>query len=243
MLQKLIKNVPSILLIIIIITLLCSCSDEKNQNDIGPEKNSKVKRFTLADKKIFGIKSGIVEYEITGSQTGTKKLYFDDWGRKQAEFSNSTINVGKYSKHSNILKITMIDWQYIINLENKTGTKRENPVIEKMIELYDQVNYGEFGEQLILIDGGFESGSDNVVGKKCRAYRFNKKKQTWWVWNWILLKSEINRGGIDINIEAVSIQTDLNIPENIFSVPSDVLITEIDLESLRKREQDIPQNP
>ena len=78
---------------------------------------------TLVDKRIFDIESGIIEYEITGSQTGTKKLYFTDWGRKQAEYSNTILRVGKYSKEANLLKINDGDWQYIIDLDRKTGTK------------------------------------------------------------------------------------------------------------------------
>jgi hypothetical protein len=222
--------------------VILSCSDENKQTDTYTSNEKIPKKFSISDKKIFGLKSGIIEYKITGSQTGSKKLYFDDWGRKQAEFSNSTIRVGEYSKHSNLLKITKGDKQYVIDLDDKTGTKRENPVIEKMMDLSNQINYGDFGEQLILIDGGFESGTEIISDKKCKIYKFSKQKKTWWVWNWILLKSEINRGGINITIEAINIEGDVNIPENIFAIPPEVLITEIDLEGLRKRERENPVN-
>jgi len=230
------------LILTLLIFVITSCSDDSKQTDASVPDKKVVKKFSISDKKIFGIKSGIVEYKITGSQTGNKKLYFDDWGRMQAEFSSSTISVGKYTKHSNLLKITKIDQQYVINLDNKTGTKRENPVIEKMMELGSQINYGEFGEQLILIDGGYESGTENILGKNCKVYSFSKQNKTWWVWNWILLKSEINRGNVKININAVDVQTDVEVPQNIFSIPDDVLITEIDLESLRNQEQELPVN-
>lgn len=222
--------------------LFSSCSDENEQTETTTLNKNVKKRFSVSDKKIFGIKSGIIEYNITGSQTGNKKLYFDEWGRMQAEFSNSTISVGKYSKHSNLLKITKNDRQYVINLDNKTGTKRENPIIEKMMELGEQINYGDFGEQLILIDGGYESGSDEVMDKNCKVFQFSKQNKTWWVWNWILLKSEIKRGNVNININATDIKTNVEMPENIFSIPDDVLITEIDLESLRNQEQELPLN-
>ncbi len=231
------------LILILAASLLFACSDEKTDTENVPDLNNSPKKFSIADKKIFGVKSGLIEYQITGSQEGAKKLYFDDWGRRQAEFSNSTISVGRYSKHSSILKLSLNDDQYVINLENKTGTKRENPLIDKMRELDNQVNFGEFGEQLILIDGGFEAGSEEVFGRKCNVYRFSKLNQTLWVWNWILLKSEINQGRVNIKTEAVNIATDINIDEKIFSVPPDILITEIDLESLRDREKDIPLNP
>ena len=193
------KLLPAFLMLLILVFQpACSNDENKTPENITIKKSKKEKKIFITDQKIYGIKSGIIEYEITGSQTGTKKLYFDDWGRKQAEFTNSTIKVGKYTKHSNLLKITKGDWQYIINLEDKTGLKRENPVIEKIIELKNQTNYGEFGEQLLLISGGFESGGDIVADKKCKIFEFKKQNSKSWIWNWLMLKSETKRGKINI---------------------------------------------
>jgi len=217
----------------------CTSDEKKIPKNISTNKTKKEKKLFITDQKIFRIKTGIIEYEITGSQTGTKKLYFDDWGRKQAEFTNSTVKVRKYTKHSNLLKITKGDWQYIINLENITGLKRENPVIEKMIELRNQTNYGEFGEQLLLISGGFESGHDIVAGKKCKIYEFKKQNTKSWIWNWLMLKSETKRGNINITVIAKKVELDVSIADTVFSPSKNILITEVDLESLRNQSVEI----
>ncbi len=232
-----IKKTLSAFLILLILVFQPACSNDEDKipENITTNKAKKENKLFITDQKIFGIKSGIIEYEITGSQTGTKKLYFDDWGRKQAEFTNSTIKVGKYTKHSNLLKITNGDLQYIINLENNTGTKRENPVIEKMIELKNQINYGDFGEQLLLVDGGFESGSKMIAGKKSKVYEFKKQNTKKWIWNWLMLKSETKRGSIKITVMVKSIKDNISVPDSVFNLPGNVLITEVDLESLRNQ--------
>jgi len=231
------KLLPLFLMLLILVSpLACSDDENKTPEKIILEKTKKEKKIFITDQKIYGIKSGIIEYEITGSQTGTKKLYFDDWGRKQAEYTNSTIKVGKYTKHSNLLKITNGDLQYIINLENTTGTKRENPVIEKIIELKNQTNYGEFGEQLLLISGGYEIGGDIVADKKCKVYEFKKQNSKSWIWNWLMLKSETRRGKINIAVVAKKIEENVFIADTVFSPPKNVLIIEVDLESLRNQE-------
>lgn len=230
------KTLPTFLILLVLLfQSACSKDVEKTPENIVTKKTKKEKKFFITDQKIFGIKSGIVEYEISGSQTGTKKLYFDDWGRKQAEFTNSTIKVGKYTKHSRLLKITNGDYQYTINIENNSGTKRENPIIEKIFGLKDQINYGDFGEQLLLIDGGFESGSDIITGKKCKVYEFKKQKTKKWIWNWLMLKSETNRGSIKITVLAKNIKEDVSVHDSVFNLPKNVLITEVDLESLRNQ--------
>ncbi len=234
------KSLPAFLMLLILVFQpACSNDENKIPENIITKKSKKEKKLFITDQKIYGIKSGIIEYEITGSQTGTKKLYFDDWGRKQAEFTNSTIKVGKYKKHSNLLKITKGDWQYIINLENNTGLKRENPVIEKIIELKNQTNYGEFGEQLLLISGGFESGRDIVADKKCKVYDFKKQNTKSWIWNWLMLKSETKRGNINITVVAKKIEENVFIADTVFSPPLNILIIEVDLESLRSQEVEI----
>ena len=223
------------MLLILLFQTACSNDEDKTHENITTNKAERERKLFITDQKIYGIKSGIIEYEITGSQTGTKILYFDDWGRKQAEFTNSTIKVGKYTKHSNLLKITNGDWQYIINLENNTGLKRENPVIEKIIELKNQTNYGEFGEQLLLISGGFESGRDMVSGKKCKVYEFKKQNTKSWIWNWLMLKSQTKRGNINITVVAKKIEENVFIADTVFNPPKNILITEVDLESLRNQ--------
>ncbi len=230
------KLLPAFLMLLILVAQpACSNNENKTPENITTKKSNKEKKIFITDQKIYGIKSGIIEYELTGSQTGTKKLYFDDWGRKKAEFTNSTIKVGKYTKHSNLLKITKGDWQYIINLENNTGLKRENPVIEKIIELKNQTNYGEFGEQLLLISGGFESGRDIVADKKCKVYEFKKQNTKSWIWNWLMLKSETKRGKINITVVAKNIEENVFIADSVFNPPLNILIFKVDLEDLRNQ--------
>lgn len=213
--------------------LFVSCSGDSKENG-EPEIISKSKKkVTLEDKKIFGIKSGIIEYKISGSQEGTRKLYFDDWGREQAEFSNTTINIGEYSKQSNLLKLTKGDDQYIIDLTKKTGTKRENPLLEKLVKLQGQISHGDFGEQLVLIDGGYESGSEVVDGRKCTIYEFKNKHSKSWIWNWLMLKSEISYGNMNITIFADNIEENVSVPDSVFKFPPNVLITEVDTESFQ----------
>ena len=230
-----ILTLSSYLLIAVLLTF-CSTNEEKEETpeNIPSGKTEEVK-ISITDQKIFGIQSGIIEYEITGSQTGSKKLYFDDWGRKQAEFSNSTIKVGKFSKHSNLLKITNGDWQYIINLEKKTGTKRENPVLTKMYELSNQINYNDLGEQLVLIEGGVKTGSEEVAGKNCTIYNFKNKNSKRWIWNWITLKSESLSGGVHITVTAKNIAENVSVPDSVFNPPLDIMVIEVDLQDLRRQ--------
>lgn len=45
------------------------------------------------DMKKYQIKSGIVEYKITGKQQGKQTLYFDNWGLLSSEYQETTTSV------------------------------------------------------------------------------------------------------------------------------------------------------
>jgi hypothetical protein len=51
----------------------------------------------------------------------------------------------------------------------------------------------------------------------------------------LILKSETLKGKVKINVEATSIQENVAIADSIFKPPLDVLVTEVDLESLRNQ--------
>ena len=228
------ENRAHLYFIVLFISLLfISCGDEKNDSGLANGNPKHKKKLTLEDKKIFGIESGIIEYTISGSQEGTRKLYFDNWGRRQAEYSNTTINIGQYSKQSDLLKITKGDDQYIIDLNSRTGTKRENPLIDKLVKLQGQISYGDFGEQLVLIDGGYKTGKEEIDGKDCSIYEFRNKHSKSWIWNWLMLKSEIHYGNMNITIVADTIAADVSVPDSVFKFPPNVLITEVDTKSFQ----------
>ena len=71
--------------------------------DSGKDESDNLDKGSTSDfQKRYGIKSGVIEYIITGSQEGTKTLYFDSWGMRQAEYTRSVLSVGGFTKSLNL---------------------------------------------------------------------------------------------------------------------------------------------
>jgi len=183
-------------------------------------------------QKRYGVKSGIIEYDLSGVQEGTKTLYFDDWGMRQAEYTRSVISVSGYTKAVNLVTIIDGEYQYTINLDQKTGTKTRNPIIKEMETLKYEKGFNEFGEQMILKMGAEKVGSENFLGKNCDVYEIKKSNTKLWVWNWITLKSEVKSRAFDISTVATKIETDVPIPSSKFAVPEKIVLNEVDLDNL-----------
>lgn len=214
---------------LLIALLITNCGDNLKK-DNQPSETTKKSNF----QKRYGVKSGIIEYDLSGIQEGTKTLYFDDWGMKQAEYTRSVISVNGYTKAINLVNIIDGEYQYTINLDQKTGTKTRNPIIKEMEELKYEKGFIEFGEQMILKMGAEKIGNENFLGKDCDVYEIKKSNTKLWVWNWIILKSEIKSGRINIGTTATKIETDVKIPSSKFALPEKVVLNEVDLDNIEK---------
>lgn len=206
-----------------------SCGD--SGKDFTDEQPTGKTDFT----KRYGIKSAIVEYTITGSQSGTKTLYFDNWGMRQAEHTNSFLEIGNFSKSINILNIVKDDANYIIDLERNTGTKTKNPVKKLVAELQNQKSFGEFGEQILLKAGAMKIGQEEFLDKDCDIYEIKNTGTKMWIWKWIPLKTITKLGGVEINSVAKKIEVNVNVPEEKFTPPENVTITEVDLDDIENQ--------
>lgn len=212
-----------------ILIFILSCSDSSDK------ESSEIKTTSTDFSKRYGVKSAVVEYAITGSQSGTKTLYFDDWGMKQAEYTNSVLQIAGFSKNLNLINIIKDDSNYIIDLERKTGTKTKNPIKKLIAELKDQKSFGEFGEQILLKSGAMKIGREDFLDKECDIYEIAGSGTRIWIWKWIPLKTITKTGGIEINTVAKKIEVNTNIPVEKFELPKDIIINEVDLDEIENQ--------
>jgi len=154
---------------------------------------------------------------------------------RQAEYTRSVISVGGFTKLLNLVNIINGDFQYIINMDQKSGTKTKNPILKQIEELKYEKNYNEFGEQMLLKLGAEKIGNDKFIGKDCTVYEMKSTGTKLWIWNWLTLKSETNSGGISINLSAVKIDEGGRISDDKFAVPEGVVLNEVDIDDIENR--------
>lgn len=207
-----------------LILFSCGDSSKEDSNNLGKDSDSEF-------QKVFGIKSGVIEYVISGSQEGTKTLYFDSWGMKQAEYMRSILTVKGFTKPINKLSVIDGEFQYNINMDQNSGTRTRNPVLRTMEQLSGQKGFNEFGEQMLLNMGANKVGSEEFLGKNCDVYEMRSTGTKLWVWEWITLKSETNSRGLEINITATRINEG-SVPDSKFKIPEKVVLNEVDLDNI-----------
>ncbi len=177
------------------------------------------------DMKKYQIKSGIVEYKITGKQQGTQTLYFDNWGLLSSEYQEATTSMMGMTVKSYTLNITDKEWTYNINLDEKTGTKVSNKDIKDLMNSLDKKDMDELGRKMMERLGGKKIGNETFLGKNCEVWELTKLKSKVWVYKYIPLKTIMNIIG-EVTIEAVKIEDNASVAADKFVVPKGIKITE-----------------
>ncbi len=166
--------------------------------------------------KRYGIKSGIIEYELSGAQSGKETIYFDDWGYREAKYTEAELSFGGFSQKTNTLTILEGKMIYTIDLSTNTGTKMENPLFAG---LKDE-DLQEMGKQMMEQMGGEKTGTETFLDRTCEVWEIKQMGTKTYVWESIALKTEVNMG-MQMNITAVSMkegevpQEKLKIPEGV----------------------------
>jgi len=184
----------------------------------------------------YGLKSGIVTYSTSemADISTIKRLYFEDYGEKECieTITQGTIIGIKTKKHS----FSIMDGDYVIeyDIENTTnGTNNlEKIAIRKKHPNNPLLNFNlaNMDEETKIKMNFKEEGEEKVAGVKGKKYSIKINKDSperiyGVIYKNINLKIEIGQ----INMIASKIEKNIDIPDSIFTIPSDYEL--IDLSS------------
>jgi hypothetical protein len=180
----------------------------------------------------FAIKSGHVTYQLTGNTTGTKSLWWDDFGNKTREEENTvtiTRILGMRSEtKTNTVNITKGNRYWSANLDDKTGQTGSIPYIGDYQD-YNQLSEVErkqMEDDILASFGGSKVGTERIMGHMCDIIDVMGTKS--WIHKGILLKSEAKVLGITINQMANKFEPNTTVAASRFEPPSGIQYQDIE---------------
>lgn len=186
-------------------------------------------RLLAADEPHFyQMESGIVEFTVTGAQTGKETLYFDQWGLRQARHTRSETPTRGVS---NIVTLTLRDWTYIIDPEKNLGQKEQDQVLKDLLE-----NAAGSDADLAaswLTRKGWEKIDEGIILERpCTVWHLKDPGIKLWIWKGIPLRIQASSEGGDIVMTAVKIEENAALPENIFIIPGTIRFINADINKI-----------
>ena len=211
--------------------LMCNQSPEEESSS-----SSMAMKLSSDEFKRYGFKSGIIEYEFSGEmQSGTEKLYFDNWGMIEAKYLDIEVGIMGLTQKQKTMTLLKGDstWSY----DYATGrlTRIKTPMWEGMKKQAQNGDLEEVGMNFIKQMGGEKVGSETVAGKNCDIWDIPNMLSKTWLWEGLPLKTVAGAQGMQITQTATSVQVDVTVPKDKFEIPDEVEPQEaMDLQNLEK---------
>lgn len=168
----------------------------------------------------YGFKSGHVEYELTGNTTGTKTLWWDNYGAQSYTETNSVTVIEMFGikNETKMHTIMVIDGEnfWSADLDNKTGQEGNISSLLGYETIGDMTpeEKEQFGEQMLDSLGAERMGKENIKGCDCDVISFGSSKS--WNCKGVILKSEVELLGAYANENATIFETNISVPSSKF---------------------------
>lgn len=184
--------------------------------------------------KQFAVKSGYVEYELSGNTIGTKKFWWDNFGEKSRTEIKSTTTIkifGRTNKEEqNSVSIAdgtrVYAWDLIKGSAYKTSNAEYIDMGKELTKDMSEAEIEQMGQDIIDALGGERLGTEKILGKTCEVIKLMMAKV--WIYKGIPLKSEAKLLGITTSEIAIEIKENINIPQSTFTPDKGIEFQEID---------------
>ncbi len=168
-------------------------------------------------------KSGIIKYNISGTIAGTEVVYYEDWGRREAIYTKTTMNLRGVTVDRNTLTLLEDNGQWInnIDLNARTGLRMKNPQYKEYVGK-SRVELENTKRKSLKDAGARRAEIERVVGKPCMVWAEQYTGNEIYTWNGIILKKVTGSGFSKTTTVATEITESVNIPEGKFTIPPDI---------------------
>jgi len=190
-----------------------------------------------ANYKVFPFKTGIIEYKQEGNAKGTHTKYIDEYGYKQADYTETEVKVFGFTNKEKKGTIMIGPKIHSIDFATNKASTGVNPVYETYANS-DGSDYDKLGRDAMASLGFSNSGkTETIAGKKCEIWKGSLGRI--WIWKSLALKSETVVLGINITETAVSVKINTSVPASKFEIPKGIDVQNVDMTSNASQNQNM----
>ena len=173
--------------------------------------------------QIYAIKSGHIEYQLSGNTTGTKSIWWDNYGNLSCTETKS-ITVTKmfgFKSETKTHDISILrDGQFWdANLIEETGQKGTVP-FQDITENMTEAEKKKMGKDILEAFGGEVVGSEYFLGNECEVVKL--LGATCWIYEGVTLKSEAKILGVEAIETAIKFDKNSSVSASKFSPPTNI---------------------
>ncbi len=188
--------------------------------------SASIKAQNTQEVKRYAVKSGYLKLELSGSTTGTRELWWDDYGDKTCEIeeSETTVNMFgmKNTEKTHMLTINVGDSFWNVDYQNNEAYKGKIEVYDAAHEFADSMTEEEreeFANQILEGLGGQKQGTETIGGFNCDVFTVMGAKT--WIYKGVAIKSTAKIMGVENNETFVDFKPGSSVPSSKFTPPAE----------------------
>ncbi|MEM7372940.1 MAG: hypothetical protein AAF587_30240 [Bacteroidota bacterium] len=170
----------------------------------------------------FEVEQGIITYTLSGSlQRGSRIIYFDRWGLRQAIYDKAITNVFGLKKKVTSIQFLDGEQQYVYNKRRKTYRSTRQAVFAQLLTEKEETEntQAQKGVEAFLIGmGGTKMGKETVMGKPCEIWKMTLGG-THYVWKGMSLRTSSSLFGIETEWQVSKIELNEKVPDRKLLLP------------------------
>ncbi|WP_461641612.1 hypothetical protein [Labilibaculum euxinus] len=173
--------------------------------------------------QIYAIKSGHIEYQLSGNTTGTKSVWWDNYGNSSFTETKSVSVTKMFGIKSetkthdiSIIKDGKFWNANLIENKGQKGTVPFQDITDNMTDAEKK----KMGKDLLEAFGGEIVGKENVLGNECEVVKLMGAKC--WIYEGVTLKSEAKILGIEAIETAAGFDKNISVSSSKFTPPSGI---------------------
>ncbi|MDB4334805.1 hypothetical protein OAA06_00445 [bacterium] len=171
----------------------------------------------------YTVKSGHIEYTMSGSTKGTRSLWWDDFGDKSYEETNATTVIKMFGMENkevvHNVTITVGDKYWSANLLDNTGesgTYDYKDAADAIAKSMTEEEAKKLEQQMLDALNGEKLGKETFLGKSCEVLQILGTNKIW-VYKGIALKTNAQIMGIVANEAATKFEENISVPSSKFT--------------------------
>jgi hypothetical protein len=208
----------SALALLSLLVLASSCAKKDDDASTTSEEGSTAAIGDTVYKR-YGLKQAHIHYESSGWRRGTEDLYFTDWGRREARYTDAELLLDKGVQPEKTITVTIGSEMKRADLRAQGGVSRRDPFVDSLIKLREVDPPSVISDKVLTKLRYTQVGTGTHLGKPVTIWHEQTSGTTLHTWEGMVLKQEVKTPQHNQVVEAVSIDTVSPIPDSVFTPP------------------------
>ncbi|MCA9402744.1 MAG: hypothetical protein KC897_03095 [Candidatus Omnitrophica bacterium] len=172
----------------------------------------------------YGLKSALIEYNITGHIQGKETAYIDGFGEREARYSEYTLKLTGQEELQKRYTLRQDDMLINVDLNRNQSVKFDlNKEIASGLDVHltakEMADYSAEGLKKMR---AVHVGQESVAGKMCDLYELPFLSAKVWIYKQIALRYVSNTRGFKVSYLATSILEDAALGDDKFELPEGI---------------------